>query len=68
MKARAWVVLPSPRPSYADAHWWWTRKVRAKTITHLLTDEQPADYRDWFDNAKQLRDLIAELEALSLGS
>jgi hypothetical protein len=40
--------------------------VRAKTITRLLTDEQAADYRKWFDNMKELRSLVSELEALSL--
>jgi hypothetical protein len=44
----------------------WTRKVAGKTVTRLLTDDQLADYQDWFDNQRQLRALIAELEALSL--
>lgn len=47
-------------------YWWWTRKVRAKTVTRLLTDEQAADYGPWFDNARTLRGLITELEALSV--
>jgi hypothetical protein len=40
--------------------------VSAKTVTKLLTDDQVADYQEWFDNAKTLRALTAELEALSL--
>ncbi|MHB8452808.1 MAG: DUF6788 family protein [Mycobacteriales bacterium] len=44
----------------------WTRKVNGKTVTQLLTDEQWADYRSWFDNARRIRQLIAELEVLSL--
>jgi hypothetical protein len=32
----------------------------------MLTDEQAADYQEWFDNAKTLRTLTNELEALSL--
>jgi hypothetical protein len=44
----------------------WTRKVAGKTVTRLLTDDQLADYQDWFDNQRRLRALIAELEALSL--
>src|SRR5215468_9056810 len=38
----------------------WTRKVDGKTVTRILTDDQP-----WFDNQRRLRALITELEALS---
>jgi hypothetical protein len=44
----------------------WTRKKDGKTATRILTDEQLADYEPWFDNHRRLRQLIAELEALSL--
>jgi len=44
----------------------WTRKKNGKTATRILTDEQLADYGPWFGNHKRLRELIAELEALSL--
>lgn len=44
----------------------WTRKVNAKTVTKVLTEEQLRDYQDWFDSNRQLRALIAELHALSL--
>jgi hypothetical protein len=44
----------------------WTRKVASKTVTRILTDDQLADYQQWFDNQRRLRALIAELEALSL--
>ena len=44
----------------------WTRKKNGKTATRILSDEQLADYAPWFDNHKRLRELIAELEALSL--
>jgi hypothetical protein len=54
-------------PQLHGPYWQWTRKVRSKTITRLLTDDQVADYQDWFDNAKKIRGLIAELEAVSLG-
>ena len=32
----------------------------------ILTGEQLADYQPWFDNHRRLRELIAELEELSL--
>jgi len=43
----------------------WTRKKDGKTATRILTDDQLADYQPWFDNHRRLRELIAELEALS---
>ncbi len=53
-------------PQLHGPYWWWTRKVGTKTVTRLLTDEQAADYQPWFDNARRARELLAELEALSL--
>lgn len=44
----------------------WTRKVNAKTVTRVLTGEQLHDYKHWFDNARKLRELVAELHTLSL--
>ena len=44
----------------------WTRKVAGKTITRFLSDDQLADYGDWFDNQRRLRQLLQQLEALSL--
>lgn len=44
----------------------WTRKIDGKTVTRLLTEQQWVDYRPWFDNSKRLKELIAELETLSL--
>jgi len=44
----------------------WTRKINGKTVTRILTDDQLADYQPWFDNHRRLRELIAELEELSL--
>jgi hypothetical protein len=44
----------------------WTRKKNGKTATRILTDDQLADYQPWFDNHRRLRELITELEELSL--
>jgi hypothetical protein len=44
----------------------WTRKVAGKTVTKLLTDEQLDDYQELFDNHRRLKDLVHELEELSL--
>jgi hypothetical protein len=53
---------PQPHGPYHQ----WTRKKNGKTATRILTDDQLADYGPWFDNHKRLRELIAELEELSL--
>jgi Family of unknown function (DUF6788) len=44
----------------------WTRKKNGKTATRILTNDQLTDYQPWFDNHRRLRELIAELEKLSL--
>jgi hypothetical protein len=44
----------------------WTRKVAGKTVTRLLDPDQLDRYQHGFDNARRLRQLIAELETLSL--
>ena len=44
----------------------WTRKKDGKTATRILTDDQLADYGPWFDNHRRLRELVTELEELSL--
>lgn len=43
----------------------WTRKVNGKTVTKNLSAAQAERYRPWFDNAKRLRELTNELEAIS---
>ena len=44
----------------------WTRKVNARTVTKVLTEDQLHDYTAWLDNARQLRQLIDELHELTL--
>ena len=44
----------------------WTRKKNGRTATRILTDDQLADYGPWFGNHKRLRELITELEEISL--
>jgi hypothetical protein len=44
----------------------WTRKIEGKTVTRRLTTEQAELYGPWFDQARQLRDLLGQLETLSL--
>ncbi len=44
----------------------WTRTVHGKTVTRLLSPAQYQAYAPWFANARRLRALTAELQALSL--
>ena len=46
----------------------WTRTVAGKTVTKLLSREQLDRYQPWFDNARRVRELLAQLEAASLGA
>ncbi len=42
------------------------RAVRGQTVTRKISEEQQRRYQAWFDNARRLRELVSELEALSL--
>ena len=53
-------------PVLHGPYWQWTRKLGGKTITRLVPDDQIDDYRQWLDNHRKLRALVAELEALTL--
>jgi len=53
-------------PQLHGPYYQWTRKIDGRTHTTLLTAEQVDRYQAWFDNAKTIRALTADLEALSL--
>jgi len=44
----------------------WTRTVGGKTVSRYLTREQLARYQQWFDNARRLKEIVAQLEIASL--
>jgi len=44
----------------------WTRSVNGKTVTRKISENQQARYQAWFDNARELRRLVTDLETLSL--
>lgn len=44
----------------------WSRKIAGKTVSRWLSREQAEQYESWFANAQRARELLAELEALSL--
>ena len=53
-------------PVLHGPYWQWTRKTGGKTITRLVPDDQLDNYRQWLDNDRRLRALVAELEDLTL--
>ena len=53
-------------PKLHGPYWSWTRKIDNKTVTRHLSEQEGSNYQALFDTAKQLRALIAELEALGL--
>jgi hypothetical protein len=44
----------------------WTRKANNRTVTRKLDDTQLERYEAWFENARRLRELVRELEQLSV--
>ena len=53
-------------PQLHGPYAFWTRKIDGKTVTRMLTDEEVADYQPLFDNARKLRDLVSQLQELTL--
>lgn len=45
----------------------WSRSVGGRTVHRRLSEDQLADYQLLFDNARRLKEMVAELEALTLG-
>jgi len=54
------------QPALHGPYYSWTRKIDGKTVTRLLSAQQAERYTPWFQDARKLRALIAQLEALSL--
>lgn len=53
-------------PSLHGPYWYWTRKINAKTVSQVLSPEQVNDYQPWFTNARRLRELVHQLEEVSV--
>jgi hypothetical protein len=45
----------------------WSRSVGGRTVHRRLSEDQLADYQVLFDNARRLKEMMAELESLTLG-
>lgn len=53
-------------PQLHGPYAFWTRKINGKTVSRMLTDEELAEYQPLFDNARELRDLLSQLQELTL--
>jgi hypothetical protein len=63
---RAGCACQGDPPKLHGPYWSWTRKIDNKTVTRYFSEQEHSDYQPLFDNAKRLRALVAELEALGL--
>ena len=46
-------------------YWQWTTKVKGKTVTHVLSEEQASRYQEWIENGKRADQIVQELYDLS---
>ncbi len=53
-------------PQLHGPYAFWTRKIDGRTVTRILTDDELAEYQPLFDNARKLRDLVSQLQELTL--
>jgi hypothetical protein len=53
-------------PRLHGPYWQWTRKLARKTVGRYLNGAQAADYQDWIENDRRLRELVTALEAIGI--
>ena len=44
---------------------YWTRKVRGRTVSLLLTEDELVLYREWLENNRKLERLVKEMRHVS---
>ena len=44
---------------------YWTRKVRGRTVSLLLTEDELVLYREWIENNRKLERLVKEMRHVS---
>ena len=52
-------------PQLHGPYYQWTRKVKGKTVTVRLTEDQAALFQQWIANARQLDEIVTEMESIS---
>lgn len=53
-------------PQLHGPYYQWTRKLRGKTVTVSLTEQETQLVRTWIENGRKLDKIVAEMENLSL--
>jgi len=53
-------------PQLHGPYYQWTRKLRGKTITVRLTEQEAERIREWIENRRQLDKIVADMETVSL--
>ena len=53
-------------PALHGPYFHWTRTIAGKTVSRTLSADQAARYQPWFDNARQFRERLSDLETRSL--
>ena len=53
-------------PQLHGPYYQWTRKIRGKTVTVRLTEQEAQRIREWIDNGRQLDRIVTKMEKLSL--
>ncbi len=46
-------------------YWQWTSKVKGKTVSRTLQEDQLRRYEEWMANSKHFEEIVAELYDLS---
>jgi hypothetical protein len=52
-------------PQLHGPYWQWTSKVKGKTVTRVLKEEEVSRYREWMENARRFDEIVRNLQALS---
>jgi hypothetical protein len=52
-------------PQLHGPYWQWTSKVKGKTVTRLLKEEEVSRYREWMENARRFEEISQNLQDLS---
>jgi len=60
-----WLTHGSVTPNH-PGHWKWTTKVKSKTVTLALSQEQARLFQDAIANHRKLESIIREMRAISL--
>ena len=62
---KSWCHCHTDPANRHGPYYYWTRKVRGKTVGMLLTKEEYDLYRDWIANGRTLTRLVRSMQQIS---